>query len=286
MIKKDIYQEVTNKIISDLEKGTPVWEKPWERGFAGFPVNVSSKSPYSGINTIILWNRQGDIGADSSQWLTFRQAQTLGGHIKKGEKAIRIIFYKQITVEDEETGEEEEIPVIKPHPIFNLSQCKGLDHLLKTQDKKEQTFQDETTAEKLIKSSQAKIKFANFSKAFYTPLEDKISMPRKSQFKTKEGFYSTLFHELSHWTGHPSRLNRKINNKFGTKAYAFEELVAEISASFLCCHFGFRYSTQHSAYVKSWVRLLKEDKKAIFKASSLAQKATKFILNKLDKEAS
>lgn len=310
MDKKDIYQEITNRIIKDLEEGTPVWEKPWENGFTGFPKNEFSKCFYSGINTIILWTRQGDIGADSSQWVTFRQAQNLGGQIKKGEKASRIIFYKKITVpeHEEEKGEkqekqkggnpkqekkkeegnsqEKEISIIKPHPVFNLSQTKGLEHLVKAPDEKEQTFKDEKEAEELLKKVQAKIKLANFSKAFYTPSEDKISMPRKSQFKTKEGFYSTLFHELSHWTGHPSRLNREINNKFGTKAYAFEELVAEISASFLCCHFGFRYSTQHSAYVKSWVKLLKEDKKAIFKASSLAQKATQFILGNVQGEIS
>ena len=105
MSKKDIYQEITNQIISDLEKGTPVWEKPWEKGFKGFPVNVSSKSFYSGINTVILWHRQSQLGADSSQWLTFRQAQNLGGHIKKGEKATCIIFYKKITVEDKKTAQ-------------------------------------------------------------------------------------------------------------------------------------------------------------------------------------
>ena len=110
-------------------------------------------------------------------------------------------------------------------------------------------------------------------------------MPKKEQFKTQEGFYSTAFHELSHWTGHKSRLNRPKGNKKGSKAYAFEELIAEISASFICCHLGFEYSTQHSAYVKSWLEVLKEDKKAIFRASSQAQKATEFILGKLKKEA-
>ena len=105
-------------------------------------------------------------------------------------------------------------------------------------------------------------------------------MPRKHQFKTQEGFYSTLFHELSHWTGHQSRLNRKKLNKPGSKDYAFEELIAEISASFLCCHLGFSYSSQHSAYIESWIKVLKEDKKAIFRASSQAQKATEFILGK------
>ena len=120
---------------------------------------------------------------------------------------------------------------------------------------------------------------AAFDRACYQPKEDQILMPKKSQFKTQEAFYSTLFHELSHWTGHESRLNRKTGNKFGSRDYAFEELVAEISASFLCCHLGFRYSTQHSAYVKLWIEVLKKDKTAIFRASSLAQKATEFILN-------
>ena len=175
--------------------------------------------------------------------------------------------------------EEKQIPLLRVYPVFNLSQCEGLNHLVKTPDKKEQTFKDETEAEELVKSSKAQITIANFNKAFYTPSEDKISMPKKSQFKTKEGFYSTLFHELSHWTGHHSRLDRKIDGEFGSKDYAFEELVAEISASFLCCHFGFRYSTQHSTYVKSWIEILKEDKTAIFKASAKAQKATEFILN-------
>ena len=279
MSKKDIYQEITNQIISDLKNGNPVWEKPWEKGFMGFPVNVSSNSFYSGINTVILWHRQSKLGADSSQWLTFRQAQNLGGHIKKGEKAICIIFYKKITVEDKDTEEEKTIPIIKAYPVFNLSQCEGLDHLKKLPVEKDQAFKDKEQAEELIKASKAQIIMAAFDTAGYEQKEDKILIPKKSQFKTEKGFYSTMFHELSHWTGHPSRLNRKINNKFGSKDYAFEELVAEISASFLCCHLGFHYSTQHSAYVKDWIKVLKEDKKAIFKASSLAQKATEFILN-------
>ena len=111
-------------------------------------------------------------------------------------------------------------------------------------------------------------------------------MPKKEQFKTQEGFYSTLFHELSHWTAHKSRLDRPIKNKRGSKVYAFEELIAEISASFICCHLGFEYSTQHSAYVKDWLEVLKEDKKAIFRASSQAQKTTEFILGNVQREVS
>ena len=279
MSKKDIYQEITNQIISDLEKGTPVWEKPWEKGFMGFPVNVFSNSFYSGINTVILWHRQSQLGADSSQWLTFRQAQELGGHIKKGEKATCIIFYKKITVEDKKTEEEKTIPMLKAYPAFNLSQCEGLDHLKKAPVEKDQVFKDEEQAEELIKVSKAKVVMAAFDTACYQPKEDKILIPKKSQFKTEKGFYSTMFHELSHWTGHKSRLKRKVENRFGSKDYAFEELVAEISASFLCCHLGFHYETRHSAYVKSWIEVLKEDKRAIFRASSLAQKATDFILN-------
>ena len=279
MVKKDIYQEITNQIILDLEKGLPVWEKPWEKEFTGFPVNVSSNSFYSGINTVILWLRQSQIGSDSSQWLTFRQAHNLGGRIKKGAKATCVVFYKKITVEDEETEEERTIPMLKTYPVFNLSQCEGLDHLKKAPVKKDSTFQDKKQVEELIKASKAQIIMATIDRACYVSKEDKILMPKKFQFKTQEGFYSTMFHELSHWTGHESRLNRKVGNKFGSRAYAFEELVAEISASFLCCHLGFRYSTQHSAYVKTWIEVLKGDKTAVFRASALAQKATEFILN-------
>ena len=145
-------------------------------------------------------------------------------------------------------------------------------------------FQDVKKAEELIKKSQAEISFAPIDRACYQPTEDKILMPKKEQFKTQEGFYSTLFHELSHWTGHKSRLNRKKGNKKGSQDYAFEELIAELSASFICCHLGFEYSTQHSAYIKDWLEVLKEDKKAIFKASSQAQKATEFILSSWKKE--
>jgi len=280
MLKKDIYQEITNQIISDLEKGTPVWEKPWEGGFGGMPINIFSKSFYSGVNTVILWHRQAELGAESSQWLTFRQAQTLGGHIRKGEKATCVIFYKKITVEDKETEEEKTIPVLKTYSVFNLSQCEGLDRLKKSPiTKEDRAFQDKEQAEELIKASGAKITFSAVDRACYQSRKDKILMPTKEQFKTQEGFYATMLHELSHWTGHSSRLDRKLGNRFGSKEYAFEELIAEISASFLCCHLGFRYSTQHSAYVKSWIKVLKEDKTAIFRASSLAQKATEFILN-------
>ena len=174
------------------------------------------------------------------------------------------------------------------HPLFfNLSQTKGLEHLIKKYSSKEKLpFKDVERAEKLIKESKANIAFAPIDRAFYLPVEDKILMPKKEQFKTQEGFYSTAFHELSHWTGHRSRLNRPTGNKKGSKAYAFEELITEISASFICCHLGFEYSTQHSAHVKSWLEVLKEGKKAIFRASSQAQKATEFILGKLKKEAS
>ncbi|MDE0518168.1 MAG: zincin-like metallopeptidase domain-containing protein [Bdellovibrionales bacterium] len=287
MVKKDIYQEITNQIISDLEKGLPVWEKPWEKGFMGFPVNVFSKSFYSGVNTLILWLRQSQIGFETSQWITFLQVKKLGGKVKKREKATPIVFYKKLLITDEKTEEEKTIPILKTHAVFNLSQTKGLEHLIKKSSSKEDPhFQDVEKAEELIKKSKADISFAPIDRACYLPIDDKILMPKKEQFKTGERFYSTMFHELSHWTGHKSRLDRAMGGKKGSKTYAFEELVAEISASFICCHLGFEYSTQHSAYVKDWLEVLKEDKKAIFKASSKAQKATEFILRNVQDEAS
>ena len=287
MDKKDIYQEITNQIISDLEKGLPVWEKPWEKGFMGFPENAFSKSFYSGVNTLILWLRQSTTGFETSQWMTFLQVKKLGGKVKKGEKATRIVFYKKLMITDEESEEEKTIPLLKTHAVFNLSQTEGLGHLIKKFSSKEKPlFQDVKKAEELIKKSEADIAFAPIDRACYQPVDDKILMPKKEQFKTQEGFYSTMFHELSHWTGHKSRLNRKKGNKKGSKDYAFEELIAEISASFICCHLGFEYSTQHSAYVKDWLKVLKEDKKAIFKASSQAQKATEFILGNVQQAVS
>ena len=285
MVKKDIYQEITNQILSDFEKGLPVWEKPWKKGFMGFPTNAFSNSFYSGVNTLILWLRQSNTGFETSQWLTFLQVKKLGGKVKKGEKATQIVFYKKLVITDKESEEEKTIPMLKTHSVFNLSQTEGLEPLIKKSSSKEKAlFQDVKRAEELIKKSQADIAFAPIDRACYQPIEDKILMPKKEQFKTQEGFYSTLFHELSHWTGHKSRLNRKKGNKKGSQDYAFEELIAELSASFICCHLGFEYSTQHSAYIKDWLEVLKGDKKAIFKASSQAQKATEFILGKVQGE--
>ena len=287
MAKKDIYQEITNQIVSDFEKGLPVWEKPWEKGFMGFPINAFSKSFYSGVNTLILWLRQSQTGFETSQRITFLQVKNLGGSVKKGEKATSIVFYKKLVITDEKSEEEKTIPLLKTHAVFNLSQTEGLEHLIKKSSSKDKpVFQDVEKSEQLIKKFEADISFAPIDKACYLPVEDKILMPKKEQFKTQEGFYSTMFHELSYWTAHKSRLGRPMRGKKGSKAYAFEELVAEISASFICCHLGFKYSTQHSAYVKSWLKVLKEDKKAIFKASSQAQKATEFILGSVQGEAS
>lgn len=287
MVKKDIYQEITNQIISDLEKGLPVWEKPWEKGFMGFPENTFYKSFYSGVNTLILWLRQSQTGFETSQWMTFLQVKKLGGKVKKREKATPIVFYKKLLITDEKTEEEKTIPLLKTHAVFNLSQTEGLEHLIKKSSSKEKPhFQDVEKAEELIKKSKADISFAPIDRACYLPIDDKILMPKKEQFKTGERFYSTMFHELSHWTRHKSRLDRAMGGKKGSKTYAFEELVAEISASFICCHLGFEYSTQHSAYVKDWLEVLKEGKKAIFKASSKAQKATEFILGNVQVENS
>ena len=214
MANKDIYQEITNQIISDLKRGLPVWEKPWEKGFMGFPTNAFSKSFYSGINTLILWLRQSKVGFETSQWITFLQVKKLGGSIKKGEKATRIVFYKKLVITDKKSEEEKTIPLLKTHAVFNLSQTKDLEHLIKKSSfKEEPLFQDVEKAEQLITKSKADISFAPVDNACYLPEEDKILMPKKEQFKTQEGFYSTMFHELSHWTAHKLRLERPIKNQ-------------------------------------------------------------------------
>ena len=228
--KKDIYQEVTNRIVSDLEKGLLVWEKPWKKGVMSVPINAFSKSFYSGINTLTLWMKQAEEGFETSQWLSFLQTKNLGGSIKKGETA-QIMSYKKLEVTDEKTEETKTIHTQKKHCVFNISQTKGLKHLIKksSSSKDKPVFQDEKKAEELIKTSQAEINFAPIDRAYYLPIKDKILMPKKEQFETKEAFYSTLFHELSHWTGHKSRLERPIKNQKGSKVYAFEELISRVS---------------------------------------------------------
>lgn len=284
--QQDIYQQITDEVIRDLEAGTVPWEQAWNGGFS-FPRNAASATDYHGINVLILWCKQRRQNFASSQWLTYNQAQSLGGQVKRGEKATRIVYYKALEVEREnDKGESEthKIPMLKTHAVFNLTQCEGLETLLEIetgiQPKNEIGVCE--SAENIVKVSGAAVHFGSSAMAFYQPDEDVIEMPERHQFKDQIGFYSTMLHELTHWTGHSSRLGREFPKTAASDSVrANEELIAELGSSFLCAKAGLPYTTQHAAYIKTWLVALKNDKKAIFKAAARAREASEFLLGKL-----
>lgn len=278
--REEIYSQVTEQIIADLEAGTIPWEKPWVGGFS-LPRNASTQNSYNGINILILWMRQKKACFTSSQWITFNQARELGGSVKKGEKATRILFYKPLKVgEQSETGELEEktIPMLKTHPVFNLSQVEGLESLQQIECKTASRNEPEVCqeAETILAKCGAQLSFNGGLEAFYNPLSDSIHMPEKMRFNDQLGYYKTLLHELVHWTGAKSRLDRNLGTQ-GRAHYAQEELIAELGSSFLCAHVGLKYTSQHASYIESWLKVLREDKAAIFKAASQARIATEFL---------
>jgi antirestriction protein ArdC len=273
-----VYDYVTERIIKELEKGNIPWQKPW----SGSPaINYVTRKPYQGINTLLL--------SKSGEYLTWHQIQQLGGKIKKGAKAEFVVFYKTYTKTEktinEETGEEITkttiIPVLRYYNVFHIDDVEGI-------PSKIQTFQHDpiTEIEAVINKYKDKPKIIHddSTKAYYSPMHDYINIPDKKYFKDIEKYYSTLFHEAVHSTGHYSRLNRFKKDEqlaaFGSKSYSKEELIAEIGAAMLCNHCGILPKTLENtgAYIKSWIKVLKNDKRFIIQASSKAQKAVDYIL--------
>ena len=280
----DIYQTVTDKIIAELETGTAPWIRPWTGESDPIPRNALSQRPYRGINTLLLGLEAQHHGYGSNQWLTFRQAQQLDGHVRKGERSTLIIYYEAKIVEKEASdpvadGDEPEkrfIPLLKIFNVFNLDQIDGLPAM-------EPVFgpnwDPNLKAEQIIDASGAQIRHSGF-RAFYSPPNDLIYLPLKSSFKDEAGYYATALHELAHWTGHPSRVGRKLGRRFGESAYAMEELIAEMGAAFLSAHCHLEGRLQHASYIASWLEVLQRDKRAIFVAAAQAQKAVDYLLER------
>jgi len=265
----DKYQEITNQIVTALEAGTTTWVKPWST--TGAPYNASSGNVYQGINHLLL----SFAPYQSSGWLTFNQAKACGGSVRRGEKSSsQVVFFKPLTVTDKVTDEERQVPLLKTSAVFNLEQIDGLPkkYLPKVLAEGE-SFQDNARADVLL--SQAKVVHGG-GQAFFLPSNDEIHLPEKSEFKSAADYHATALHELTHWTGHKSRLDRTFGARFGDNAYAFEELVAELGAAFLCSDCGIDGKLQHDSYIASWIKVLKGDKRAIFTASSAARQAADF----------
>ena len=283
-IKKDLYQDFSDQIIKEMEKVGMNWTKPFTTSILNGHHNVISKKPYQGMNCFSIGLSVHKNGFKSNEWATFNQWKNLGAKIKKGSKGTEILYWNIKEYEDKTNKDEKvKIPFLKYFVVFNADQVEGYE-TKEIETKEIDDWKAHFKTDTFVENTKADINIAN--KAFYSPNGDFIGMPPKEDFKgdkenTKEQYYySTLLHELTHWSGHTSRCNRDLKNRFGSKAYAMEELVAEIGSAFLCSHLGVTKAPtpNHGRYLNNWLEVLKEDKKAIFKAFSLSKVSSEYLL--------
>jgi antirestriction protein ArdC len=273
-----VYEIITETIIQKLQQGVIPWRKPWSGG--GLPKNFVSQKTYRGINLILLNNSE----FSSPFWLTFNQADEIGGRIRKGQKSTIVVFWKWLNITDvneEDKSIDKQIPFLRYYRVFNIEQTEGIDYAtahnaldFKPIDRCERVVNEMPERPPIIHKG---------TRAFYSPAKDCIRMPPAGHFLSCEEYYSTLFHEMAHSTGHERRLNRKSLSDyapFGSKTYGIEELVAEFSASFLCGHTGIDQATvdNSAGYIDGWLRKIREDKKMLIYAAAKAQKAVDYIL--------
>lgn len=268
-----IYQQVTDQIIQQLESGAAPWVKEWNSSSSANH-NVISGKAYQGINTIILGMSAAANGFKSNTWATYKQWAEKGAQVLKGTKGTTIIFYSPVTGSKVTASGEEKTYhyVLKSYSVFNADQVTG--YVAPIAPVK--TFNSITALESLAAASGADIKHGG-DRAFFSPSGDFIQMPNKGDFSSEPAYYATLLHELAHWSGAESRLGRDLSGRFGNEAYAAEELIAELSAAFLCAQYQIDGDLRHAGYIASWLKVLKNDNKAIFKAAALAQKAADYI---------
>jgi antirestriction protein ArdC len=285
--RTSLYDEITDKIVAELEAGRVPWVQPWGSAAAkaslAIPRNASTTRHYSGINILILWGAVIERGFTGQSWLTFRQALSLGGHVRKGERGTTVVYADRFVPSDgkrraAETGEEAQaIPFLKRFTVFNADRCDGLPPGIATGAPPPPPGLIEPTVEALIKASGINFRIGG-DRAFYAPAEDFVQVPPPQAYFVPINWHRTALHELGHATGHRSRLNRDLSGSYGTKKYAFEELVAELSAAFGCASLGIVPTVRHADYIGAWLEVLREDNRAIVRAASQASKAADYLL--------
>ena len=274
----DIHQTITDQILAAMEQAKSTGRRLWDSQ-PSLPMNLSTGKPYQGINILILWATGLSRGYASPYWLTYKQAADMGGQVKKGEHGTHCVFYKpwESTDTNSDTGETETVKgaVIKSFVAFNLDQIDGIES---PAPEPRAPFQSIEDAERIMAASPARIQIGG-TQAFYRPSDDTIHLPNREAFINPEAFYSTAMHEMTHSTGAKSRLDRDFSGRFGTEAYAFEELIAELGSAFLNADLGILGATlpDHADYLTNWIAILKGDKKAITTAAAAASKAHGFI---------
>ncbi len=305
----DLYQQVTDKIILALENGVPPWRRPWRAAQnvhgSSLPVNAVTGRAYSGINVPLLWMAAEEHGYTSDRWLTFRQAKAAGGYVRKNETSALAIIYKPFEKQARDSSDNllfrngepvmEQLAMLKHLQLFNVAQCEGLAEPVRGEDADSvpATRPTELSAtqlqqvQQILSATGVGCDHRRQDRAFYRTGADRIVMPTVSQFRTEADYWSTLLHELVHATGHGSRLNREgitsSSRRFGDPVYAFEELIAETGSAFLCAELGITGDVQHESYLAGWLRVLREDKRAIFRACRFAREASEYLLAPLNR---
>ncbi|MEC5292234.1 zincin-like metallopeptidase domain-containing protein [Aurantimonas sp. C2-6-R+9] len=285
--RTNLYDEITTKIIGELEAGRVPWVQPWATAAAKAPLampnNAATGRSYSGINVLILWGAVIEHGFPGQSWLTFRQALSLDGNVRKGERGTTVVYADRFVPEDEkrsvrETGENAQaIPFLKRFTVFNTYQCENLPEDVATAAPPAPLGLMEPRVDALIAATGIDFRIGG-NRAFYAHAHDYVQVPPPQAYFEPINWHRTALHELGHASGHSSRLDRDMFGSFGSKKYAFEELIAEMNAAFCCASLGIVPTVRHADYIGSWLEVLKEDNRAIVRAASKASKAADWLL--------
>ena len=288
-----LYQEITDKIIRQIEAGTIPWVQPWAcNASLSIPRNAGTQRAYSGINIILLWEALFSRHYSVNHWLTFKQALAIGGNVRKGERGTTVVYADSFVPKKtgqnvpDTAGEDNprRVPFLKRFAVFNVAQCEGLPFEYNAAPKQVSQSLPIEAAEALIQASDARFERGG-EHAYYHTGDDCIRVPDQTSFFEPINFYRTALHELTHWTGAKHRLNRDFTGRFGSEAYAREELVAEMGSAFLCASLGIVPTVRHADYIGNWLQILKNDSRAIVSAASHASKATDFLLAFTDRSS-
>jgi len=279
---RDVYRKVTDAIINAIEQGVGTWRMPWHTSgrYAFSPINVTSKKPYRGINTVCLWAAAQAKGYERGEWATYQQWQDKGAQVRKGEKATLVVFWKFANDSNEtqegETSHSSRLLFTRGYSVFNASQVDGYVPAVEADVTIPERIE---RADGFFKAIGADLRHGG-NQAFYTLADDYIQMPPFGAFQDSLSYYSTLAHEHTHWTACAGRCDRQLGKRFGDSAYAAEELIAELGAAFTCAHLGLSTEPRedHAQYLASWLKVLQSDSKAIFTAASKAQHATDWLI--------
>ena len=283
--KRDLYKDVTARILAELEAGAAPWVKPWSAtATTNVAHNACTARPYSGCNVVLLWMACQAHGWTLPRFLTFKQAAELGGSVRKGEHGTKVYFVKRLEVKDRDASEKDatrSLMMLREYTVFNVAQCENLPEKIANWGQKPKVRNHDSRdqwADQFLAATAADIREGH-GEAYYVPSRHFISLPSFPSFKNADNFYSTAFHELGHWTGAKHRLDRGegMRGRFGDRAYAAEELVAELSAAFLCAEFSFDGELRHAGYIANWIALLKADSRAFVSAASKAQAAADYL---------